>query len=178
MLSLFALCLAAAPVDGPGITVSTGLTGFASTWKADGGASGAGKLGFEPLPWLSLYLQGRLGAATVDDRMLTYVSAGLELHPFRWGDLRPHLGLAWAHQHEESLFIVGEHPGSALFGVGTAIRHRGGAEASLGTRYTLADYQGLTAFIEGESNLMWFPDPQGPAIYFAITTRVGLRYAL
>src|SRR5687768_4280384 len=59
-----------------------GLAGGMSEWRGDVMAQGVVKGGLRFADWVSLYFLGRLGVGGVDQRLLTFVSAGVQVWPF------------------------------------------------------------------------------------------------
>lgn len=158
---------------------AVGLSASKTEWRGDLGASFVAKGGLKINDWLTFYLLGRLGYVTVDQRMLTFVSAGAQVAPFgRIGFIEPYLRLSLAHAHEESLSVVGDDPIGAIFGIGDGIRHRGGLEGGLGFHYFLAKYESAEAFAGFELSTIWFYDPRGPHWYVNGTAGIGLNYDL
>lgn len=165
--------------SGMALQASVGLSAVKTDWRGDVGAGSSLKLAFLPSEYLSLHFLGRLSAATVDERMLTYVSLGAQYWPMgQHGAWHPYARLALAHQHEETFGVVADDPIGALFGIGDGIRHRGGVEAALGVDLPLASYDGVAAFVGIESSLIWFYDPRGPTWYGGAGASLGVTYDL
>jgi hypothetical protein len=165
--------------SGMGLQMSFGLSAVKSDWRGDAGAGTSLKLGFLPSEYVSMYFLGRLSAATVDERMLTFVSLGAQYWPMgqrvSW---RPYGRLALAHQHEETLGVVADDPIGAIFGIGDGIRHRGGLEGAVGLELPLFRDGGLEAFAALESAVTWFYDPRGPTWYAGAGASIGVTYDL
>lgn len=167
---------AAAEID---LHLLAGLSGGRTEWRGDVAAMGVAKAGLDVDEWLGFYFLGRLGYAGVDQRMLTYVSAGVQLWPVgELGGVRPFGRLSIAHQHEESLSVVANDPFGAIFGIGDGIRHRGGLEGALGVDVPLDSFEGTDVFASFELSTIWFYDPRGPHWYVTGGAGLGLRYDL
>lgn len=159
------------------IQLAAGPGAGASTWRGDTTAGSGLKLGYRMADWIAVDFLGRLGYATVDERMLTYVSLGATGYT-RLAGTRPWLRLAVAHQHEESVSVVRDSPFSALFGVGDGIRHRGGLGMGLGVDVTVAKQERTEWIVGLDTSGAWFPDPRGPNLYWGGSLVVGLNYGL
>lgn len=159
------------------IQLGVGPSGSASTWRGDGGAGGAARLGLLLFGVVAPDVLTRLTYSTVDDRMLTYLSLGATGYlPLRV--VRPYARLAFVHQHEESRAAIADGPGDAALGVGPGIRHRAGFAGALGAE-TIVGRQGKGVFtFGGDVTATHFPDPRGPATYVAGTVWVSLHYGL
>jgi hypothetical protein len=157
--------------------LAVGMSGHATEWRGDGGGYGSLKLGFRFIDLVGVYLEGREGYATVDERVLTLVSLGAQV----WGRLgitRPYARLGFIHQHEESLAVFADDVGSAIFGVGDGIRHRFGGELGLGLDIPFYTKEDLSFFVAPEAKGAVFPDDLGPLVYAGGGVNVGLSYAL
>lgn len=159
------------------LQVASGVNVSATSWRGDAGAQGSFEIGIQPT-WIGFYFLGRLGPAIVDERLLTYVSAGARFEFELMPDVDLLGRLAVSHQHEETLFVVQEDPAGALFGIGDGIRHRGGGEAALGMKLTVARDEDLAVFVSVEGSAVLFPDTRGPQIYAGLASALGLAYAL
>jgi hypothetical protein len=176
---LLALLLVAIPsaAQATEIQVASGPVANGSSWHGDGALSQSLKLGLRFKEIVTIDALTRLGYATVDDRVLTYVSLGSTLYG-HIGMMRPYVRLALVHQHEESTSAVRSDAFGAVFGVGDGIRHRGGFGSSLGADFVVAKGR-HTEFILGlDANGTWFPDPRGPSFYYGGGLWAGLNYAL
>lgn len=160
------------------LTVAAGAAMSKTTWRGDGGAHTTFELGLEATPWLGFFFLSRLGYGLVDQRMLTYVSAGVRLSMEIVPDIRTFARVSFAHQHEETLHVVAQDPAGAFFGIGDGIRHRGGGELGVGMTFDLAENEDFLVYAAVEGNGMFFPDPRGPQVYAAISSALGFRYAL
>ena len=159
--------------------LTAGLAGVRTTWSGDYGGGTALQLGIRANDYVGFYFLPRLGYAAVDERMTTFVSAGIKVWPTgRSYAVEPYLRLAYAHQHEETMVIVRDDPISALFGIGDGIRHRGGLEGAIGAEFPLAAYERIGIFAALESTTTWYYDTRGPHWYFGATGALGLSYDL
>lgn len=121
----------------------------------------------------------REGYAREDQRVLTLLSLGAQ----GWLDferVKPYARIAWAHQHEEFLDNAKDEPWGVLFGVGKAIRHRGGLSFALGADVPFSKQKDLTWFVSGEAWFDWFFADHAPAprYYLGGTLSIGLDYRL
>lgn len=121
----------AAPPRGE-LLVGIGVAGGSSGWSGDPVGYGDLKLGLRLFRVITPFVQGRLGYGRIDQRMLTFLSAGLEGGAYIQDRYFPRGFVAFVHQHEESMASVDEEPFGALLGVGPGIRHRVGAQFGLG----------------------------------------------
>lgn len=162
---------------GPEVQVYTGPGGYGSSWRGDGAIAQTLKLGFRFADLVGIDALTRLGYATVDQRVLTYLSLGATFYG-RLGRVRPWARLALVHQHEEPTTAVSDDPFGALFGVGNGIRHRGGFGSSLGLDIPVYTDRKAEFVLGAEATGTWFPDPRGPALYYGGTLLAGLNYEL
>jgi hypothetical protein len=157
--------------------LKTGLLGETSVWRADPALTGALQLGLRFGDLASVYMQGRIGYAGVDQRMLTTVQVGGQIWG-RLGKARPYFRFGLVHQHEESWAAVDGDVFGAAFGVGDGIRHRGGFEWAGGVEMPFAQKKRTQFFGSAEGLVTWFPDPRGPAVYGGLLLCLGLNYAI
>lgn len=168
----------AAPHEkGPELQIATGPGGYGSSWRGDGAIAQSFKLGFRFADIVAVDALTRLGYATVDQRVVTYLSLGTTIYG-RLGRVRPYGRLALVHQHEEPTTAVSDDPFGALFGVGNGIRHRGGFGSSLGLDVPVYTDKKAEFVLGAEATGTWFPDPRGPAIYYGGSLWAGLNYEL
>jgi hypothetical protein len=174
---LVAMLAAPAAAHATEVQVASGPVANGSTWRGDGALSQSLKLGLRFQDVVSIDALTRLGYATVDDRVLTYLSLGASIYG-RLGIVRPYVRVALVHQHEEPTSAWRADAFGALFGVGDGIRHRGGFGSSLGCDFTVARGP-KTEFIFGlDANGTWFPDPRGPSVYYGGGLWAGMNYGL
>jgi hypothetical protein len=151
---------------------------LASTWRGDVAPYAPFWLGYRYKQLVSLDALTRLGYASVDQRVLTYISLGGTL----WGHIgkvQPYLRLALVHQHEESRAAIDQDPHGALFGVGNGIRHRGGYAASVGFMMPFQRVRRLGEWYVGlDAWSTYFPDNRGPAIYAGGSGWLGFAFRL
>lgn len=174
---LCALVLASSTAGATEVQVASGPVANGSSWRGDGSLSQALKLGLRFKGIVSIDALTRLGYASVDDRVLTYLSLGSTLYA-RLGIARPYVRLALVHQHEEPTSAYRHDPVGALFGVGDGIRHRGGFGSSLGLDLVVAKMQRAELVVGADANGTWFPDPRGPNLYYGGGLWAGLDYGL
>ncbi|NUO51712.1 MAG: hypothetical protein HOV80_22890 [Polyangiaceae bacterium] len=159
--------------------VEGNVSGGGSTWgSADPNVQGALRTGFEFLDIISVDLQGRLGYASVDERMLMMVGLGtklaLPIEPFI-----PHIRLQAIHFHESPVDVMKHDPFMHAMGVGDGIRHRFGFEAGLGASYLFAKVKRANFLAQMEGYVDAFPDDgKGPVVYGGAGLGVGMQYGL
>ena len=149
----------------------------ASTWRGDAAVQTSLFLGLRFGDLISIDALTRLGYATVDDRMLTYLSFGVTMFGRVW-KLRPYARLALVHQHEEPRSAIKDDPGGAVLGVGNGIRHRGGFGGSLGLQIPIAQVRSTELFTGGDVTSTYFPDSRGPAFYWGAGLWLGANFRL
>lgn len=161
------------------IQVASGPQVQGSSWRTDAAFAQSLKLGLRFKEIIAIDALTRVGYATVDERMLTYLSLGASVYgKLAGGRIRPFGRLAVVHQHEEPTSALRHDPFGALFGVGDGIRHRGGFGSSLGSEFIVAKGQSTEMLFGADVNGTWFPDPRGPAIYYGGGLWAGLSYSL
>jgi len=154
-------------------------TAAGTEWRGDVAGYGSLKLAYRFIDLIGLYVQGHEGYGRVDDRMLTLVSIGGQIWAPQLGPVRPYGRLGFLHQHEESLSVVADNFGSAIFGVGDGIRHRMGGELGLGIDvpfYERKDSVQLYVAIEASAKL--FPDDLGPKVYAGGGVAFGTNFMI
>lgn len=169
--------------------LAVGASGAATEWRGDVAVYSSLKLGYRFADLVGVYGMGRLGYGAVDDRMLTLLSFGAQV----WGQIdaaRPYARIGFAHQHEESLVVVRDDVGGALFGVGDGIRHRAGGEGAIGVEIPFADIgRGASGAVPSgrgrvqmfgalEGSALWLPNAQGPNVYGGGGVSLGMSYWL
>jgi hypothetical protein len=185
--AFFATLLVSGSAFAGDLDLAAGLgLGTSGGWPEDmGGSDGAIPYGsfragyrFEK-PLIGPLAVVREGYAREDQRVLTLLSLGaqgwLDFH-----DVLPFARIAWAHQHEEFLDNAQAEPWGVLFGVGKAIRHRGGLTFALGADVPFARKKDLVWFVSGEAWFDWFFADHAPAprYYVGGTLAIGLDYRL
>jgi hypothetical protein len=176
LLSAFA----ASPAAAAELELVGGLGGALTDWRGDAGVLGFLKTGLRFDRWISLYGLGRLGYGGVDQRLLTFVSLGVQVWPLgEIEGIEPFARLSFAHQHEEPIVVVRGDPISAILGIGDAIRHRGGLEAAIGIDLPIAvDEDGTRVFSTTELATTWWVDDRGPRWYWLINAGLGVDFDL
>lgn len=170
--------LASAPSASAGeIQVASGPGVYGSSWRGDSSFGQALRLGYRFGDLVAIDYVGRLGYASVDDRVLTYLSIGGTLYGRVW-KLRPYVRLAFVHQHEESTTSVRNDAFGAVFGVGDGIRHRGGFGSSLGLDLPVMKKEHFEMVVGIDTSGVWFPDPRGPAIYAGGSLWLGVNFGI
>jgi hypothetical protein len=154
----------AAPPTGE-VQLALGLAGGTSGWSGDPVSYSSLKIGLRLFRIVSPFVQGRLGYGRIDQRMLTFLSAGVEAGGYIQDRFFPKGFVAFVHQHEESMASVDEEPFGALMGIGPGIRHRAGVQLGAGfdvvavrePRYELTVGPELvTAFLTYSSGPGWY----------------------
>lgn len=172
--ALLALCPSASAGE---VMVAAGPTGVVTNWRSDYGVGPSLRFGYRIARVVAIDSVLQSSYATVDQRMLSYVSLGATLYG-RFGIVRPHARLAAVHQHEEPLVAIKADPGSVLLGVGDGIRHRAGATLSLGADVVVYAKERVEWFLGGAASGTYFPDTRGPQGLVAVGGYLGLSYAL
>ena len=159
------------------VQLATGPGGYGSSWHGDTQLGQNVKLGYRFADFIAIDTVVRLGYASVDDRVVTYLSLGGTIYG-RIGPVRPYARLAVVHQHEESTNAVKDDAFGAVFGVGDGIRHRGGFGSSLGFDVPVTRKKSLELVLGLDATGSYFPDPRGPQVYYGGTLWAGLNYGL
>lgn len=161
------------------IQVASGPQVQGSSWRGDTSLAQSLKLGARFENIIAIDALVRLGYATVDERVLTYISVGATLYgSLARGRVRPFGRLSAVHQHEEPMAAFRHDAFGALFGVGDGIRHRGGFGSSLGMDVIVSKGRATEFLFGADANGTWFPDPRGPSIYYGGGLWAGLNYSL
>jgi len=168
------LLLLATPARAGELDVSLGFDGSASEWDENIAGPSLG-VGWAFYPWLQVDFISRTSYAQVDERILTYLSLGIEAH-HTIGPVRPLLRAGVVHQHEEPIAAVEDQPFQALLGVGDGIRHRAGLDLTAGLEVPLYQLDRGDLYSAVQVGAAWFPDPRGPSWYAAAGLAVGLRW--
>lgn len=159
------------------VSTSVALGGIGSAWRSDGAFVGGLRTGIEFGDIAAVELLGRIGYATVDERLIELVGIGgrftIPVDP-----VRPYARVGLVHQHESPVAGVPEDPFGALFGVGDAIRHRGGFEFGLGAAFPFAQTRYFSFYAHAEAVVDWFPDERGPSFYAGGNAGVGFDYTI
>jgi hypothetical protein len=161
----------------PEVQVFTGPGAYASSWRGDAQVGQALKLGFRFADLVAIDALTRLGYASVNERVVTYLSLGTTIYG-RIRRVRPWARLALVHQHEESTSALRDDPFGALFGVGNGIRHRGGFGSALGFDVPVYTDKKAEFVFGADVSGVYFPDPRGPALYGGGSLWAGLNYGL
>lgn len=153
------------------------LAGSGSAWRGDGNGQGALRTGFQFKEIVGVEVQGRLGYANVDERLLMGLGAGVRLAiPIQ--PVVPHLRVGMIHFHEHPVSAAHHDIAGAIFGVGDGIRHRFGVETALGVDWNFAKVDRTTFFTGLEAFIQAFPDDRGPTFYGGGSLGIGLHYGL
>ncbi|MBI2375068.1 MAG: hypothetical protein HYV07_13815 [Deltaproteobacteria bacterium] len=174
VLALVVVAMSSTPVFATELEILAAAGGGKTEWRSDVAASGTLEGGLTIGDHFAVIALSRLGYGTVDQRLLTLVSIGARY----WTSepsalLRPCLRFSLAHQHEESVSVIEGDPFAALFGIGDAIRHRGGFELGAGLDYALGSLGSTPLALASEVSTTWFYDDRGP--HWFVAASVGLR---
>jgi hypothetical protein len=178
-LAALMACAAASGTARAGeLDVALGLDSSQSSWEEDTHVGhGTFKLGYRFLwPWFELTYLGKLGYATVDERILTYLSLGVELRPDWFERVRPYARASLVHQHEETLAAAEEQPFQSALGVGDGLRHRGGGAAALGVELPFSQHRKGDWYAALELASTYFPDDRGPHSYYSAAVAIGFNW--
>ena len=170
-------CLFSPHASAGEVQLAAGPGGYGSSWKGDTQIGENLKLGYRFGDFIAIDSVIRLGYASVDDRVVTYLSLGGTIYG-RVGPVRPYVRLAVVHQHEESASAVRDDAFGALFGVGDGIRHRGGFGSSLGFDVPVTRKKSLELVLGLDATGSYFPDPRGPQLYYGGSLWAGLNFGL
>lgn len=155
-----------------------GIRAAGSSWPGDYGAAGGLKIGVRIAHQFGVYALTRLGVHTVDERLVTFLSIGVQYWPFPKGSWRPYVRLAGVHQHEESFAAVDQNPGGAVFGVGLGIRHRYGTEFALGVDHPLKTWEDAEIYVGTELTGGIMGYSSGPTYYGGAGLSLGVNLGL
>jgi hypothetical protein len=159
------------------LDTALGLDAADSEWQEDHLSYGTFKLGYRfGLPWFQLTYIGKLGYASVDERLLTYLSLGPEIRPHLFERVRPYARGLVVHQHEENVDAAQNQPYQALVGVGDGIRHRAGVAAGLGLEIPFAEHLQGDFYASIDLAATYFPDDRGPHRYLTAGASIGLKW--
>lgn len=160
------------------LDLALGLDAADSEWQEDHLSYGTFKAGFRfaGLPWFQLTYIGKLGYASVDERLLTYLSLGPELRPPISERVRPYVRGTVVHQHEENVDAAQNQPYQALVGVGDGIRHRAGVAGALGVEFPFAQHQVGDFYASLDLSATYFPDDRGPHRYLTAGASIGFKW--
>jgi hypothetical protein len=172
-----AVLVAPAAAAATELRLSGGASAAGTEWPGDVAGWTSLKLGVRFVDLVGVFAQGRLGYALVDDRILSLISVGAELHG-RIGPTRPYVLLAALHQHEETRQLVYDDPVASVFGIGDGIRHRAGGELGLGIEIPFYRKDPVEAFVGVDASAKIFPDDLGPMLYAGAGLSIGVNHAL
>lgn len=173
-----ALCAGAARLAQAGeLDMALGLDAADSEWQEDHLSYGTFKLGYRFWqPWFEVVYIGKLGYASVDERLLTYLSFGPEVRPRVFDRVRPYARALVVHQHEENVDAAQDQPYQSLVGVGDGIRHRGGLAAGLGLEIPFHEFRKGDWFASIDLAATYFPDDRGPHRYLTAGASIGFKW--
>lgn len=160
------------------LRVGFGLAGGASNWSGDGLGYAGFDLGLRIYRVVTFRAGLDLGYARVDQRVLTRLELGFD---FGWTfaqRVRPHVGIAFVHQHEESLAALAQQPLGAVLGIGTGIRHRAGIHSGLGLEIIAARNRQLEFGVGPDASFMWLTYSSGPTWYWTLGVTAALHVRL
>lgn len=152
---------------------AVGLSVGGTSWRGDALGYGSLTLALRLFRVLTPFFMTRLGYGAVDQRLLTFISVGLQggfpIRDRAW----PYLRVGFVHQHEESLAAVADQPGGALLGIGTGIRHRAGIQVGLGCDVVLLTGSRGQLLLGPEVMASYLGYSSGPSVYGAVGLHAG-----
>lgn len=163
----------AAPQSKGEIHAALGVSGGLSDWSGDPVSYGFLRLGLRLFGIITPFAQGRLGYGRVDQRLLTFLSLGVEAGFWVNDQFYPRGFVAFVHQHEESMAAVDEEPFGALLGIGPGIRHRAGAQFGAGVDIVIHRNAGLTLTAGPELSGAYLTYSSGPNWYGTASAVLG-----
>lgn len=159
------------------LDMALGLDAADSDWEEDRLSYGTFKLGYRFWqPWFQISYVGKLGYASVDERMLTYLSFGPEVRPQLFDRVRPYARATVVHQHEENVDAAQNQPFQALAGVGDGIRHRAGFAGALGLEIPFTEHRKGDWYASIDLAGTYFPDDRGPHRYLTAGASIGFKW--
>jgi hypothetical protein len=149
-----------------------------SDWSGDPVGYGALRLGLRLFGVVTPFAQGRLGYGKVDQRLLTFLSLGLEAGVSLQDRFYPRGFLAFVHQHEESMAAVDEEPLGAVLGIGPGIRHRAGIQFGAGFDVVIHRKGGFELTVGPELSGAYLTYSSGPNWYGTASVSLGGSFRL
>ena len=171
------LGLASSEASAGELSVVSGPTAGATSWRTDVFVTQGLRLGYRPTPRLVFDVATSLGYATVDRRMTAGIGLGATLFVLP-GAVRPFLRLGLQHQHEEPASNVREDPLETLSAVGPDVRHRSAGVASLGVELAALRVRSSEILFALEGASTWFVDDRGPSVYAGGGLWLGLHHGI
>ncbi|HZF49713.1 MAG TPA: hypothetical protein VE093_13735 [Polyangiaceae bacterium] len=160
------------------IHVAVSAAGGSSDWSGDPVGYGGLRLGLRLFGILTPFAEGRLGYGKVDQRLLTFLSLGLEAGVLLQGRFYPRGFLAFVHQHEESMAAVAEEPFGAVLGIGPGIRHRAGVHFGAGFDFVIHRAAGFELTVGPELSGAYLTYSSGPNWYGMASASLGGSFRL
>jgi hypothetical protein len=160
------------------LALGVSLAGGTTDWRGDAAAYGGIAIGLRLFGVITPFAEARVGYGVVDQRLLTYLSLGVEAGFFATKTVYPRALVGFVHQHEESMASVAEEPAGALLGIGNGIRHRAGVQFGLGCDFTLLRRPKVALTLGPELVGAYLGYSSGPNLYGFIGARFGTRVAL
>jgi hypothetical protein len=154
------------------------LGGGATNWRGDGVGYGGLGLGLRLFGVVTPFVDVRLGYGAVDQRLLTFLSIGVEGGYAVSDFVYPRIRAAFVHQHEESMAAVAEEPFGAVLGIGKGIRHRAGGVFGLGVDFTILRRPKLRLTAGPEVSVAVLGYSSGPSVYVVVAGNLGLHVPL
>jgi len=159
-------------------TLGVTLAGGTTDWRTDATSYGGIALGLRLFGVVTPFAEARVGYGLVDQRMLTFLSLGVEGGFYATSKVYPRAMLGFVHQHEESMASVSEEPAGALLGIGKGIRHRAGLQFGLGCDFTLLRKPKVALTLGPELVGAYLGYSSGPNLYVVLGARFGTRVAI
>lgn len=155
------------------LLAAVGLSAGGSGWSSDALAYASIMLGVRLFRVITPFGMLRLGYANVDQRLLTFLSLGLQFGYPVHSRAYPYGRLGFVHQHEESLAALADNLAGVVLGIGYAIRHRAGAQAALGCDFVLLRGHRGDLVLGPEVMLAYLGYSSGPNIYGSVGVQLG-----
>jgi hypothetical protein len=149
-----------------------------SDWSGDPVGYGALRIGLRLFGVVTPFAQGRLGYGRVDQRLLTFLSLGVEAGVSLQDRFYPRGFLAFVHQHEESMAAVDEEPLGAVLGIGPGIRHRAGITFGAGFDVVIDRRGGFELTVGPELSGAYLTYSSGPNWYGVASVSLGGSFRL
>lgn len=170
--------VAAAPSASPArprveLQAALGVDVGGSSWSGDALGHGTLLVGLRLFRIVGLFGMARVGYGAVDQRLLTFLTLGLQLGYLFKDAYYPYLRLGGVHQHEESLASAAQNPWGTLFGIGTGIRHRAGLVGSVGCDFVLRSGKRGALSLGPEVALSYLTYSSGPSVYGFVGAQLG-----
>ncbi len=169
------LALAPSPARAGELDVDVGLAATTTAWAGDRGGGGTLDISWWLRPYLGVSFIGKAQYATVDERLLEYLSVNIEGRRAA-GPTRLIATLGLVHQHEEPLPGVADQPIQSILGVGDGIRHRAGLRGGARVALPIRRHRHGDFYAALEADATWFGDDRGPRWMIGAGLALGFTY--